>query len=735
MAQNTVFYFSSSTGDYIGAGQQVRLTPDQVNWSVQSNPSSSVVSFSMTNFNSGATFWYLDFAAPNNAQLVPGTYLNAVRYPFQSASQSGLSLDGDGRGCNTLTGQFTVLEAVYSGSNVVSFAADFIQHCEGGRPATHGGIRYNSSVTNPPPGVTTISPLSVASGSAFTLTVNGANFIPGSYVQWNGNGRPTQFVSSSQLTAAIPASDIPAVGNAAVTVFNPDPGGGTSAAFSISSVNPVPTLSSINPATAFAGGQPFILTASGSGFVQGSMVQWNGSQLDTTFVSPTQLTASIPAMDLASIGTAQITVANPLPGGGTSGAVAINIVNPIPLISSLAPAAAVAGSDTFSLIVNGSNFVPASQIRWNLNIRATNFVSSTQLTAIISAADIAAVGNVPVSVVNPPPGGGPSNSLPFSIVNPAPVISSITPSIVTAGGPAFVLTVAGSNFMPGSVVRWNGSNRPTLVSASQLTAAIPASDIVNVGTVQITVFSPAPGGGLSNPLAFNVVPTTGGSYAYVYYFPQLAVGGGWQTTLTYINYSSQPVQCQTSFLTDSGDPLLIPFGSAPSSGRSDALSAGGSIHQESTTDPGSALVGGWAKTQCTGAIMANLVYRLYQQGIALAEAAVSAVPVPSTKFVTFASNTTGVAFANPSQQSAIVTFNALDTTGAKIGTGTLTLPPGTHGAAFAGQLTGVQNFTGSIQILATVPIVSLSLDFEAAPVFSSLPAGDLDGSTPLAGQP
>src|SRR5262249_31311658 len=65
-------------------------------------------------------------------------------------------------------------------------------------------------------------------GSSFTLTVNGSNFVSASVVQWNGSARPTTFVSSTQLTAQIQASDIAASGDVAITVFTPPPGGGTS---------------------------------------------------------------------------------------------------------------------------------------------------------------------------------------------------------------------------------------------------------------------------------------------------------------------------------------------------------------------------------------------------------------------------------------------------------------------------------------------------------------------------
>jgi hypothetical protein len=58
-------------------------------------------------------------------------------------------------------------------------------------------------------------------GPAFTLTVNGTGFLSGATVDWNGSGRSTKFVSSSQLTAQISAADIAKTGTASVTVQNP----------------------------------------------------------------------------------------------------------------------------------------------------------------------------------------------------------------------------------------------------------------------------------------------------------------------------------------------------------------------------------------------------------------------------------------------------------------------------------------------------------------------------------
>jgi hypothetical protein len=87
---------------------------------------------------------------------------------------------------------------------------------------------------NPIPSVTSLTPSSVTAGAAaFTLTVNGANFISTSTVQWNGSKRPTSYVSATQLTTSIAAADIAIPTYVAVTVANPAPGGGTSASVGI----------------------------------------------------------------------------------------------------------------------------------------------------------------------------------------------------------------------------------------------------------------------------------------------------------------------------------------------------------------------------------------------------------------------------------------------------------------------------------------------------------------------
>jgi len=90
-----------------------------------------------------------------------------------------------------------------------------------------------------------------------------------------------------------------------------------------------------------------------------------------------------------------------------------------------------------------------------------------------------------------------------------------------------------------------------------------------------------------------------------------------------------------------------------------------------------------------------------------------------------------VAYGNPSStQSAMVTFTVIGG-GAKLGSASLTLPPLCHGAVNLGPLLGVANFVGFVEITSSIPIISLSLNAEAFPVFSSLPPGELSDPTRL----
>src|SRR5205085_3464558 len=110
----------------------------------------------------------------------------------------------------------------------------------------------------------------------FTLTVNGTNFVNGATLRWNGQNHATAFVSATQLTAQITASDIVSAGTASATVLNPAPGGGTSNAVNFT----------INAAT------PNTIALTSSAAQAGAI---DAPQPNSGVLGPTQFTIQVPA--------------------------------------------------------------------------------------------------------------------------------------------------------------------------------------------------------------------------------------------------------------------------------------------------------------------------------------------------------------------------------------------------------------------------------------------------------
>jgi len=249
------------------------------------------------------------------------------------------------------------------------------------------------------------------------------------------------------------------------------------------------------------------MTVTGTGFVTGAIVNWNGTTRVTTFVNSTQITAAILAADVAAGGTANVTVTNPTPGGGTSTPATTFTITGTPTIGTLSPPVAVFGTGDFTLTVNGTNFVNGATLTWNGTDRVTTFVSATQLTAAILAADIAAVGTGNLTVRNPAPGGLESIITGYAIVTPTFAVLDLTPRSVQAPGGDVAINVSGTNFTNTSVVRVNGVDQTTaFVNSTLLTATVPAADTAAAGTVTITVFDATPG--LSNTETFFVLTPT-----------------------------------------------------------------------------------------------------------------------------------------------------------------------------------------------------------------------------------
>ena len=130
--------------------------------------------------------------------------------------------------------------------------------------------------------------------------------------------------------------------------------------------------------------------------------------------------------------------------------------NPVPTTTGIVPSSTIDGSGAFTLIVKGTNFVNTSKVRWNGSNRATTFVSSTRLTAAITAADVQNVGTAAVTVFNPAPGGGLSNAQTFTIEYPTPTVKGMTPDGGSNSETVSITNLEGTNFRNGATVKLIG---------------------------------------------------------------------------------------------------------------------------------------------------------------------------------------------------------------------------------------------------------------------------------------
>ena len=346
-------------------------------------------------------------------------------------------------------------------------------------------------------------------GSSDWLALAAAGASNGSYLNWTYVGAA---VTNRTWTVTMPST----AGQYKFRLFR-DNGfvrGATSPVVTVDpSFNPVPVASSLSPSRTTAGASAFVLSITGSQFNTASIVRWNGANRPTTFVSSTQLQASIGAADIATVGTAQVTAFNPSPGGGTSAPLTFTISGP-PSIS-VSATNVFTGANVTAMLTDGPGgsgdwlalasasapntsyiqyiFVGGPNRTWTVAMPATP--GTYEFRLFLNGGFTRAATSPAVTVVPGP--------------NPAPVLTSTTPSSMIVGAGAFSLTVNGSGFVSSSVVRWNGADRATtFLSSSQLRAAIPAADVAAAGTAQVTVFSPTPGGGLSSPVPFSIGAST-----------------------------------------------------------------------------------------------------------------------------------------------------------------------------------------------------------------------------------
>jgi len=211
--------------------------------------------------------------------------------------------------------------------------------------------------------------------------------------------------------------------------------------------NPKPTIVSLSPSSLPTGSASGSLIVNGTGFLSTSTVTFNGVAHAATYVNSTHLTISLTIADLATAGNYPVVVTNLAPGGGTSPAVDFHVIsnNPVPAITTLSPTFLVVGASPQTLTINGTGFLATSTVTFNGVAHSATYVSASQLTISLTAADLATAGNYPIVVTNPAPGGGRSESVEFGVWTPVTNTSSSLTFSLPPLGSVPQITYSGSS--------------------------------------------------------------------------------------------------------------------------------------------------------------------------------------------------------------------------------------------------------------------------------------------------
>ena len=374
-------------------------------------------------------------------------------------------------------------------------------------PPPGGGTSGSNPFTvteqaNPVPVIDALTPGSVPAGSASVgLSISGSGFIADTVLNLGGRQLEVSITPES-LDAIIPADLLSIPGTLSGLVSNPTPGGGA-ASFTINVLNEAPTIDGFDPTSVDVGGDSLGLTVSGSNFAPNATITVDGTRIPTQFVSASQLTGTIPGVLLQSPAQLAIGVFIPPPGGGSAAGGSLAVQNPAPTLTSLDPPTTNMDALPVRVTVTGRGFLPTSEVQVDGNVSETTFISTTSLSFNVSVVSVPAV--LSVTVVNPQPGGGASDSLNFTIGNPVPVIVSLDSTEVAADDLPVTITVTGTGLVATSQVELNQTAAVSDVSirdATSLTFTVPAGTVA--GEHEITVVNPLPGGGRSNAVSFKV---------------------------------------------------------------------------------------------------------------------------------------------------------------------------------------------------------------------------------------
>jgi hypothetical protein len=403
-----------------------------------------------------------------------------------------------------LKATITVNPAAATGSRPVS-----VTNPGGSKGSLAGGF-----TVNPGPTVESTSPGSGDQGGAQNVIVKGTNFAGSSTVSLSGSGvtiNSTTFESATQIKLNVTVATSASTGARTVTVTNTDAGAGSLA--SGFTVNGKPTIESTGPSSRGQGASKQLIAVKGTNFESGATSNFGAGITveSTSFVSSTELAATVSVESGAATGARTVTVNNP--DTTTASLASAFTVNTKPTVEPASPSSRGQGASKQTITIKGKGFVSGATLNSSfgagITVESTSFTSSTELKATISIESGAATGSRTVTVTN---GDGGSGSLtPGFTVNAKPTVESTSPSSRGQGAGKQTITIKGANFASGASANFGAGitvESTSLVSATELTAKITIESGAATGARTVTVTN-ADGGAesLAGGFTVNAGPT------------------------------------------------------------------------------------------------------------------------------------------------------------------------------------------------------------------------------------
>lgn len=179
-----------------------------------------------------------------------------------------------------------------------------------------------------------------------------------------------------------------------------------------------------------------------------------------------------------------------------------------PSITKVTPFEFIIAQTSQTLTVEGAGFTAATLININGTDQVTTQDTTTPTTKIscpVPDALLTTIQDLTIYAHTPEPGGGQTTTRTVKVIHGLPSLASVTPSTVTAGSADTLITVTGAFFDAASIIRLNEVDYSTTLVGQDLTATVPAALISQANTsVDVRVFNPTPGGGLSIPVLITV---------------------------------------------------------------------------------------------------------------------------------------------------------------------------------------------------------------------------------------